>query len=141
MGETASLLASVFVETLSYWWVIIPTIFLGLIVGGIPGFSAANTIIILMPLTLAMDLQTGLVFMVSLYCAARMGAGIPAILVNIPGKKIFPGFSVKPILSKRTLWKRSRMLRRLRSQASISAIRFNRLLGPRGALPAPRRVK
>ncbi|MGD9294088.1 MAG: tripartite tricarboxylate transporter permease [Roseobacter sp.] len=85
MGETASLLASVFVETLSYWWVIIPTIFLGLIVGGIPGFSAANTIIILMPLTLAMDLQTGLVFMVSLYCAARMGAGIPAILVNIPG--------------------------------------------------------
>ncbi len=67
------------------WWVIIPTIFLGLIVGGIPGFSAANTIIILMPLTLAMDLQMGLVFMVSLYCAARMGAGIPAILVNIPG--------------------------------------------------------
>ncbi|WP_227271666.1 tripartite tricarboxylate transporter permease [Roseobacter weihaiensis] len=85
MGETASLLATVFLETISFWWVIIPTIFLGLIVGGIPGFSAANTIIILMPLTLAMDLQTGLIFMVSLYCAARMGAGIPAILVNIPG--------------------------------------------------------
>lgn len=85
MGETAALLSSVFSETIGYWWVIIPTIFLGLIVGGIPGFSAANTIIILMPLTLAMDLQMGLVFMVSLYCAARMGAGIPAILVNIPG--------------------------------------------------------
>lgn len=85
MGDTASILATVFLETVSLWWVIVPTIFLGLIVGGIPGFSAANTIIILMPLTLAMDLQTGLVFMVSLYCAARMGAGIPAILVNIPG--------------------------------------------------------
>lgn len=85
MGETANLLSGVFLETISMWWVIIPTIFLGLIVGGIPGFSAANTIIILMPLTLAMDLQMGLVFMVSLYCAARMGAGIPAILVNIPG--------------------------------------------------------
>ncbi|MFK7763152.1 MAG: tripartite tricarboxylate transporter permease [Roseobacter sp.] len=85
MGETATLLTTVLLETLSLWWVIIPTVFLGLIVGGIPGFSAANTIIILMPLTLAMDLQTGLVFMVSLYCAARMGAGIPAILVNIPG--------------------------------------------------------
>ncbi len=85
MGETATLLSAVLLETLSLWWVIIPTVFLGLIVGGIPGFSAANTIIILMPLTLAMDLQTGLVFMVSLYCAARMGAGIPAILVNIPG--------------------------------------------------------
>lgn len=85
MGETTALLIEVFLETLSYWWIIIPTIFLGLIVGGIPGFSAANTIIILMPLTLSMDLQTGIVFMVSLYCAARMGAGIPAILVNIPG--------------------------------------------------------
>ena len=85
MGETTALLGVVFLETLSFWWVIVPTIFLGLIVGGIPGFSAANTIIILMPLPLAMDLQTGLVFMVTLYCAARMGAGIPAILVNIPG--------------------------------------------------------
>lgn len=85
MAETTSILIEVFFDTIGYWWIMIPTIFLGLIVGGIPGFSAANTIIILMPLTLAMDLQTGLVFMVTLYCAARMGAGIPAILVNIPG--------------------------------------------------------
>ena len=84
-SSTASILAEVFLDTIGYWYVIIPTIFLGLIVGGIPGFSAANTIIILMPLTLAMDLQTGLIFMISLYCSARMGAGIPAILVNIPG--------------------------------------------------------
>ena len=74
-----------FAHTLSYWWVIIPAIFLGLLVGAIPGFSAANTIIILLPLTLAMGVETGLVFMVALYCSARMGAGIPAILVNIPG--------------------------------------------------------
>ena len=85
MGDTALILGEVFFNTISYWWVIIPTIFLGLIVGGVPGFSAANTIIILMPLTLSMDLEMGLVFMVSLYCSARMGAGIPAILVNIPG--------------------------------------------------------
>ena len=85
MGETFAILIEVFFETLTFWWVIIPTIFLGLIVGGIPGFSAANTIIILMPLTLAMTLQTGLIFMVTLYCSSRMGAGIPAILVNIPG--------------------------------------------------------
>ena len=85
MDSSAAILSEVFFQTVSYWWVIVPTIFLGLIVGGIPGFSAANTIIILMPLTLAMDLDTGLVFMVALYCSARMGAGIPAILVNIPG--------------------------------------------------------
>ena len=37
------------------------------------------------PLTLAMDPETGLTFMVALYASSRMGAGIPAILVNIPG--------------------------------------------------------
>ena len=73
MGD-AAIISAVFLETIGYWWVIIPTIFLGLIVGGIPGFSAANTIIILMPLTLAMDLQMGLVFMVSLYCESRSAA-------------------------------------------------------------------
>ena len=41
---------SLFGHTLSYWWLIIPAIFLGLIVGAIPGFSAANTIIILVRL-------------------------------------------------------------------------------------------
>ncbi len=85
MGETATLLGDILILTLGYWWVIVPTIFLGLIVGAIPGFSAANTIIILLPLTLAMELYTGIVFMVSLYVSSRMGAGIPAILVNIPG--------------------------------------------------------
>jgi putative tricarboxylic transport membrane protein len=85
MAETVAFFGELFLHSLSYWWVILPTIFLGLVVGGIPGFSAANTIIVLLPLTLAMEVETGLVFMVSLYCAARMGAGIPAILVNIPG--------------------------------------------------------
>ncbi|PQO22296.1 hypothetical protein C2I36_13830 [Rhodobacteraceae bacterium WD3A24] len=85
MGDTLNILGEVFLNTISHWWIILPTIFVGLIVGGIPGFSAANTIIILMPLTLAMDLETGLIFMVTLYASSRMGAGIPAILVNIPG--------------------------------------------------------
>ena len=74
-----------FARTLTFWWVIIPAIFLGLVVGAIPGFSAANTIIILLPMTLAMDPEVGLIFMVALYASSRMGAGIPAILVNIPG--------------------------------------------------------
>ncbi len=74
-----------FAHTLGFWWVILPAVFLGLVVGAIPGFSAANTIIILLPLTLAMNVEIGLIFMVALYCSSRMGAGIPAILVNIPG--------------------------------------------------------
>ena len=81
----ADLFFSLFAHALTFWWVIIPAILLGLVVGAIPGFSAANTIIILLPLTLAVDVEIGLVFMVALYCSSRMGAGIPAILVNIPG--------------------------------------------------------
>lgn len=74
-----------FVETLGFWWIIIPATILGILVGAIPGFSAANTIIILLPLTLAMEPASGMIFMVVLYTASRLGAGIPAILVNIPG--------------------------------------------------------
>ena len=77
-------------HTLTLWWVIVPAMFLGPIIGAIPGFSAANTIIILLPLTLAMDPEVGLVFMVALYAASRMGAGIPTILVNIPGAAATP---------------------------------------------------
>ncbi len=80
-----SVLPSLFVETLGYWWVIIPATVLGIVVGAIPGFSAANTIIILLPLTLSMSAEAGMIFMVAIYTASRLGAGIPAILVNIPG--------------------------------------------------------
>ena len=79
------LFVDLFARMFGFWYVILPAIFLGLIVGAIPGFSAANTIIILLPLTLALDPEVGLTFMVALYASSRMGAGIPAILVNIPG--------------------------------------------------------
>ncbi|MBW1788978.1 MAG: tripartite tricarboxylate transporter permease, partial [Deltaproteobacteria bacterium] len=85
MEYDLSFFVEMFVRTFGFWYVIIPAIFLGIIVGAIPGFSAANTIIILLPLTLAMDPEIGLIFMVALYASSRLGAGIPAILVNIPG--------------------------------------------------------
>lgn len=80
-----SVLPSLFIDALAYWWVIIPATVLGIVVGAIPGFSAANTIIILLPLTLSMSAEAGMIFMVAIYTASRLGAGIPAILVNIPG--------------------------------------------------------
>ena len=85
MGWDTSLLLELFAYSFSYWWVIIPAVLLGTIVGAVPGFSAANTIIILLPLTLAIDVELALIFMMALYCASQLGNGIPAILVNIPG--------------------------------------------------------
>ena len=69
----------------SYWWLILIGTTIGIIIGAVPGFGAHNTIIILLPFTLAVDIQIGMTFMVSLYVASHMGAGIPAILLNIPG--------------------------------------------------------
>lgn len=74
-----------FAEAMQYWWVIIPGILLGILVGAIPGFNAANTIIILLPLALTMPVDIGFVFMISMYCATQLGCGAPAILVSIPG--------------------------------------------------------
>jgi putative tricarboxylic transport membrane protein len=85
MSGDIELFADLFLHSFSLLWIIIPAIVLGVIVGAIPGFSAQNTILILLPVTLVMDIEHSMAFMVSLYCASHMGAGIPAILVNMPG--------------------------------------------------------
>ena len=107
MGEfDLNFFAELFARTISFWWVIVPAILLGIIVGAIPGFSAANTHIILLPLTLAIDPEVGLIFMVALYASSRMGAGIPAILVNIPGT----AGAAAPLDAMRAAWPEDRPL-------------------------------
>ncbi len=85
MGWDPSLFLDLTLNSIKLIWIIIPAVLLGIVVGAIPGFSAQNTLIILLPLTLAMDIDVALAFMVSLYCATHLGGGIPAILVNMPG--------------------------------------------------------
>jgi putative tricarboxylic transport membrane protein len=85
MGWDTALLFDLFLRSLGYWWIIIPAVVLGIIVGAVPGFNAQNVLVILLPLTLSMDVERALIFMASLYCATHLGGGIPAILVNIPG--------------------------------------------------------
>ena len=79
------LLGQLFVSQLHLWWIIWPGILLGIVVGFLPGFNAENTLIMLLPLTLAMPVHYAFAFMTSLYCATHLGGGIPAILVRIPG--------------------------------------------------------
>ncbi|MEP7206143.1 MAG: tripartite tricarboxylate transporter permease [Casimicrobiaceae bacterium] len=82
---TWELLGQLFGEQLSLWWIIWPAILLGIGVGIVPGFGPQNTLIMLLPLTLAMPVQQAFTFMVTMYCATHLGGGIPAILVKIPG--------------------------------------------------------
>ena len=85
MGWDTAVLLDLFLRALAHWWIIIPAVVLGIIVGAVPGFNAQNVLVILLPLTLSMDVERALIFMASLYCATHLGGGIPAILVNIPG--------------------------------------------------------
>ena len=83
---SGALIADVFTQSLSLWWIILPGMFLGIVVGILPGFSAQNTLIILLPLTLEMSIEAAMAFMISLYCTTQLGGGIPAILFNMPGE-------------------------------------------------------
>jgi len=85
MGWDTQLLLDLTLQSFGYWWIIIPATILGIVVGALPGFNAQNTLIILLPFTLTMDVSLALTFMVALYCATHLGGGIPAILLNIPG--------------------------------------------------------
>ncbi|MFZ2651228.1 MAG: tripartite tricarboxylate transporter permease [Burkholderiaceae bacterium] len=79
------LLLDLFATQFGLWWLILPAILLGIVVGILPGFSPQNTLIMLLPLTLALPIEQAFAFMVSLYCANHLAGGIPAILVKIPG--------------------------------------------------------
>jgi putative tricarboxylic transport membrane protein len=39
-----------------------------------------------LPLTLYLPVETGMAFMIALYCTTQLGGGIPAILFNMPGE-------------------------------------------------------
>jgi putative tricarboxylic transport membrane protein len=85
MGWDTALFLNLTIDAFALSWVMIPAVLLGILVGAIPGFSAQNTLIILLPVTLAMPIDMALAFMVALYCATHLSGGIPAILVNMPG--------------------------------------------------------
>jgi putative tricarboxylic transport membrane protein len=86
MEVSSALLLDLFTRSVALWWVILPGMLLGTVVGILPGFSAQNTLIILLPLTLHMGVEAGMAFMIALYCTTQLGGGIPAILFNMPGE-------------------------------------------------------
>lgn len=85
MGWDLALLGNLIAMSFGYWWIIVPAVVLGVVIGAVPGFNAQNALIILLPLTLTMEVHKALIFMTALYCATHLGGGVPAILVNIPG--------------------------------------------------------
>lgn len=58
---------------------------LGLVIGAIPGMTAALGLAAILPLTFALDPLTALVLMTSVYTGSLTGGGFLAILINTPG--------------------------------------------------------
>ncbi|WP_425418301.1 tripartite tricarboxylate transporter permease [Oricola indica] len=64
---------------------ILAGVFVGTLVGAIPGLSGALTVAILIPFTFYLSPVAAIVFLVGIYKGAVFGASISAILINVPG--------------------------------------------------------
>jgi len=58
---------------------------LGLIIGVIPGMTAALGLAVILPFTFQLEAVTALILMTSIYTGSLTGGGILAILINTPG--------------------------------------------------------
>lgn len=57
----------------------------GIIVGALPGLSAAMGVALLIPITFGMQADTALISLAGVYCGAMYGGSISAILLHTPG--------------------------------------------------------
>lgn len=57
----------------------------GIVIGCLPGLSAAMGVALLLPLTFSMEASTGLIMLGAIYCGAIFGGSISAILIHTPG--------------------------------------------------------
>ena len=58
---------------------------LGIVIGCLPGLSAARGVALMLPLTFTMPADTGLIVLGAIYCGAIFGGSISAILIHTPG--------------------------------------------------------
>ncbi|MGE4219440.1 MAG: tripartite tricarboxylate transporter permease, partial [Alphaproteobacteria bacterium] len=67
------------------WLVVFPGILIGLVAGAIPGIQVSMAMAIVLPATFLMDFLSAMLFLTAIFTGGSFGAGVPAILMNIPG--------------------------------------------------------
>lgn len=60
-------------------------IFLGIIIGALPGLTATTGVSIFLPMTFYMETLPAFAFLLGIYCGGTYGGSITAILINTPG--------------------------------------------------------
>ena len=58
---------------------------MGIVIGCMPGLSAAMGVALMLPMTFTMKPETGLIVLGAIYCGAIFGGSISAILIHTPG--------------------------------------------------------
>ena len=61
-------------------------VFLGTVVGVMPGLGSAATVALLLPLTATMDPTGGIIMLAGIYYGAKYGGSTTSILLNLPGE-------------------------------------------------------
>lgn len=61
-------------------------VFLGTLIGVLPGLGPVATISLLLPLTMYLDPATALIMLAGIYYGAQYGGSTTAILINLPGE-------------------------------------------------------
>ena len=84
MGAAQEAFALLFSQP-QYWLVVIPGIIIGLFFGATPGLQTSMAMAIFLPMTLYMDFLQAMLFLTAIFTGGGFGAGVPAILMNIPG--------------------------------------------------------
>jgi putative tricarboxylic transport membrane protein len=60
-------------------------VFLGIIIGALPGLTATTGVAIFLPMTFFMEAIPSFAFLLGIYCGGIYGGSITAILINTPG--------------------------------------------------------
>ena len=87
MLETLSMMGAGFVNALTPINILMMAggVTMGIIIGCMPGLSAAMGVALMLPLTFTMKAETGLIVLGAIYCGAIFGGSISAILIHTPG--------------------------------------------------------
>lgn len=83
MFEFGNILGSIF--TVGNLALAVFGVFVGILFGGLPGFSGSMAIAVLLPLTFNMSPISGLILLGAVYNGSMYGGSISAILINTPG--------------------------------------------------------
>lgn len=87
MTETLFLMANGFINALYPVNILAMAVgvTIGIVIGCLPGLSAAMGVALLLPMTFSMDASTGMIMLGAIYCGAIFGGSISAILIHTPG--------------------------------------------------------